>query len=76
MWEVGEHRYVYIQVRPADAGHALNTLFVDDDIDDRMAKIAERGLAPAERETYENGVQKVTFRDPDGNEFGFGGGPG
>ncbi len=74
VWEVGEHRYVYILVRPADAGHALTTLFVDD-LDDRMATIASRGLEPAERETYENGVQKVTFRDPDGNEFGFGGGP-
>ncbi|HEY6746079.1 MAG TPA: VOC family protein [Mycobacteriales bacterium] len=75
VWEVGEHRYVYIQVRPADAGHGLTTLFVPD-LDDRMEQIAGRGLAPAERETYENGVQKVTFRDPDGNEFGFGGGPG
>ena len=27
------------------------------------------------RETYENGVRKVTYRDPDGNEIGFGGGP-
>ena len=74
VWEVGEHRYVYIQVRPADAGHALTTLFVTD-LDDRMAKIASRGLEPAERETYDNGVRKVTFRDPDGNELGFGGGP-
>jgi catechol 2,3-dioxygenase-like lactoylglutathione lyase family enzyme len=75
VWEVGEHQYVYIQVRPADAGHALHTLFVDD-LDARMAKIAERGLEPAERETYGNGVRKIRFRDPDGNEIGFGGGPG
>jgi len=34
-----------------------------------------RGVEPAERETYENGVRKVTYRDPDGNEIGFGGGP-
>ncbi len=74
VWDVGEHQYVYIQVRPADAGHGLTTLFVDD-LDDRMAKIAARGLEPAERETYDNGVHKVTFRDPDGNEFGLGGGP-
>ena len=74
VWEVGEHRYVYIQVRPADAGHGVTTLFVTD-LDDRMKHIAERGLEPTKRETYENGVQKVTFHDPDGNEFGFGGGP-
>jgi catechol 2,3-dioxygenase-like lactoylglutathione lyase family enzyme len=74
VWEVGEHRYVYIELRPAHAGHALHTLFVDD-LDRRVQGIADRGLEPAERETYSNGVRKVTYRDPDGNEFGFGGGP-
>lgn len=34
-----------------------------------------RGLKPAERETYSNGVRKVLYRDPDGNEVGFAGGP-
>jgi hypothetical protein len=28
-----------------------------------------------ERETYPNGVRKALYRDPDGNEIGFGGGP-
>jgi hypothetical protein len=27
------------------------------------------------RETYENGVRKMTYRDPDGNEVGLGGAP-
>jgi hypothetical protein len=27
------------------------------------------------QETYANGVRKTTFRDPDGNEIGFGGAP-
>jgi catechol 2,3-dioxygenase-like lactoylglutathione lyase family enzyme len=74
VWEVAEHRYVYIEVRPEHGGHALHTLFVDD-LDERVAAIADRGLQPAERETYGNGVRKVTYRDPDGNDFGFGGGP-
>ncbi len=52
----------------------MHTVFVGD-FDARMAKIAERGLEPAERETYANGVRKATFRDPDGNEIGFGGSP-
>jgi hypothetical protein len=39
----------------------------------RVAQIAGRGLAPVERETYSNGVRKAAYRDPDGNEFGFGG---
>jgi catechol 2,3-dioxygenase-like lactoylglutathione lyase family enzyme len=74
VWEVAEHRYVYIQLRAGHAGHALNTLFVDD-LDARVAAIAARGLQPAEQETYANGVRKVTYRDPDGNEIGFAGGP-
>jgi hypothetical protein len=45
------------------------------DFDARISQIAERGLEPAERETYANGVRKATFRDPDGNEIGFGGAP-
>jgi catechol 2,3-dioxygenase-like lactoylglutathione lyase family enzyme len=74
VWEVADHRHVYVELRPGHAGHALTTLFVDD-LDTRVAAIAERGLEPAQRETYDNGVRKVTYRDPDGNEFGFGGGP-
>ncbi len=30
---------------------------------------------PAQRETYENGVRKITYRDLDGNEIGLGGAP-
>lgn len=73
VWELAEHRYVFIEVRPEHAGHALHTVFVSD-FDDRIARIAERGLTPSARETYSNGVRKATFRDPDGNEIGFGGG--
>lgn len=74
VWEVTEHGYLYIEVRPDHAGHAKHTVFLGD-FDDRIAQIAERGLEPAELETYDNGVRKATFRDPDGNEIGFGGGP-
>lgn len=74
VWELAEHRYVYIEVRPAHAGHAKHTVFVGD-LDARLAQIAERGLIPAELETYGNGVRKATFRDSDGNEIGFGGAP-
>jgi catechol 2,3-dioxygenase-like lactoylglutathione lyase family enzyme len=72
VWELAEHRFVFIEQRPERAGHARHLVFVDD-LDARVAQIAERGLAPAERETHPNGVRKVAFRDPDGNEFGFGG---
>ena len=74
VWEVGAHQYVFIELRPAHAGHAMHTLFVED-LDERVAAIGVCGIEPAERETYGNGVRKVTYRDPDGNEIGFGGGP-
>ena len=74
VWEIAEHRYVYIEHLPAKAGHAIHTLFLDD-FDERIASIAARGLTPAKAETYDNGVRKTTYADPDGNEIGFGGGP-
>jgi catechol 2,3-dioxygenase-like lactoylglutathione lyase family enzyme len=74
VWELAEHRYLFIDVRPEHAGHAMLTLFLDD-FEDRVAAVAERGLEPALRETYDNGVRKWTYRDPDGNEIGFGGAP-
>ena len=74
VWEIAENRYLFIEVRPEHAGHAMHTVFVED-FDARMSGLAERGLDPAERETYENGVRKYTFRDEDGNEIGFGGAP-
>ncbi len=72
MWELAEHRYLYIKELPERAGHAMHTLFVDD-LDERVQGIGRRGIEPAGQETYGNGVRKVTYRDPDGNEIGFGG---
>ncbi len=74
VWELAEHRYVYIVERPEHAGHARHTLFVDD-LDALVAQIADRALDPVTRETYSNGVRKTTYRDADGNEIGFGGAP-
>ena len=74
VFELAEHRYIYIEDLPARAGHAMHTLFVDD-FDERITAIAQRGLVPANEETYSNGVRKTTYRDADGNEVGFGGGP-
>lgn len=72
VWELGPHRYLYIVQQPEHAGHALHTLFVDD-IDGVVAQIAGRGLDPAKQETYSSGARKITYRDPDRNEIGFGG---
>jgi hypothetical protein len=76
VWELAEHRYLYIvQVeQPHHAGHAMHTLFVDD-LDALVAQIADQSLDPSKQETYSNGVRKITYRDPDGNEIGLGGAP-
>jgi catechol 2,3-dioxygenase-like lactoylglutathione lyase family enzyme len=74
VWELAEHRYLYIVQQPEHAGHARHTLFVEE-LDVLVAQIAQRGLDPVTRETYSNGVRKITYRDPDGNEIGFGGDP-
>ena len=74
VWELAEHRYMYIVQQPEHAGHAIHILFVDA-LDALVAQIADRGLDPVKQETYSNGVRKITYRDPDGNEIGFGGAP-
>lgn len=75
VWTVADDRSLYIEEDPGRAGGGLVTLFVDD-LEAVVSEIGSRGLEPAERETYSNGVTKVTYRDDDGNEIGFGGGPG
>jgi hypothetical protein len=74
VWELAEHRFLFIELRPGHAGHAMHTVFVDD-LDTLVAGTVERGVEPAKRETYGNGVRKTTYVDPDGNEIGFGGAP-
>jgi hypothetical protein len=73
VWEVAEHRYVYIIESPERAGNALHLVFVED-LQPVIDGLAERGIEPAKRETYDNGVTKITYQDPDGNEFAYGGG--
>ena len=75
VFAVVEHGYLYLEVLPDKAGKGFATLFAED-LDDRLAAIAGRGLEPTSVETYDNGVRKAIFTDPDGNEVGLGGGPG
>jgi predicted enzyme related to lactoylglutathione lyase len=74
VWELAEGRSVYVEHRPSHAGHALTTVFLDD-LDAFADGAEQRGITPALRETYDNGVRKYTYRDPEGNEIGFGGAP-
>lgn len=74
VWELARHRYVYVVEQPEHAGHARLTVFVED-LDAAVAGIGERGLESTAEESYPNGVRKISYRDPDGNEIGFGGAP-
>ena len=74
VWTLAEDRSVYVVEHADGAGHSTVTLFVDD-LDAHVAAVAARGLEPDEVETYSNGVRKMLYRDPDGNEVGIGGAP-
>jgi len=72
VWELAEHRYLYIVEDAERAGRAIHTVFVDD-LDGRVADIASRGIEPDDRETYPGKAHKVIYRDADGNEISFAG---
>ena len=74
VWEVGPERYVYLDAAldGRTPGQGEVTLFLDGGLDDRVAAVSEHGIEPTLRETYDNGVRKVTFTDPDGNRLGLG----
>ncbi len=74
VWTLADNRSIYIVEHAMGAGSSVLTIFVDD-LDAHVAAIAARGLGPDEREIYSNGARKMLYRDPDGNELGFGGAP-
>jgi catechol 2,3-dioxygenase-like lactoylglutathione lyase family enzyme len=77
VWTLSEHRSIYVELLPERAGYAMVTAFFADpnDLDRFVKSAAARGIQPETTETYGNGVRKVIYRDPDGNEVGFGGLP-
>ena len=72
VWELAEHRFLFIVEDAEGAGGATHTIFVDD-LDALVAEIASRGIEPDERVTYPGKARKALYRDADGNEIGFGG---
>lgn len=77
VWELAENRSFAVEHLPGHAGHARHTVFLGGprDLDSFVERAIAAGVTPVRRETYGNGVRKVTFRDPDGNEIGFGAPP-
>jgi catechol 2,3-dioxygenase-like lactoylglutathione lyase family enzyme len=72
VWELAEHRFVYIVEDAEGPGRALHTILVDD-LDAVVADIASRGIEPDDRVTYPGKARKAIYRDADGNEIAFGG---
>lgn len=72
VWELAEHRFLFVVEDAEGAGRAIHTIFVDD-LDAAVADIASRGIHPDERVTYPGKAQKAIYRDGDGNEIGFAG---
>ena len=78
VWQAGS-AYVYVDcaLEGRVPGQGQVTLFLDDgvDLDARVSALAAHGITPVLDETYDDGVRKVTFTDPDGNRLGLGAGP-
>jgi len=72
VWELAEHRYVYINEESDSAGRSVVTIFVED-LDATVAEIASRGIEPDDRVTYPDKARKAIYHDRDGNEISFGG---
>ena len=72
VWELAEHRFLFIVEESEGAGRAIHTIFVED-LDTLVADIASRGIETDERVTYPGKARKAIYRDADGNEIGFGG---
>ena len=72
VWELAEHRFLFIVEDAEGAGRAIHTIFVDD-LDTLVADIASRGIEPHDLVTYPGKARKALYCDADGNEIGFGG---
>jgi catechol 2,3-dioxygenase-like lactoylglutathione lyase family enzyme len=72
VFELAPERHLFLEARPVAAGHARHLIFVDD-LDSRISSAAARGLAPSDEQSVGDGVRKISYTDPDGNLFEFGG---
>ena len=71
VWSIGAQRWVYIIVDAKRAGGAIQTIMCSD-LEATIDQIAARGLTFSQEEIPGEGVRKVMYYDPDGNEIGLG----
>jgi catechol 2,3-dioxygenase-like lactoylglutathione lyase family enzyme len=70
-WKLTDESWIYIVTDPERAGTALVTVMVDD-LDERLAALEGRGIAPDEIRVISESTRKAEFTDPDGNRIGIG----
>lgn len=71
VWALAGHRWFYIIVDKARAGGAIQTIICSD-LEGLIEDISARGIDYRREELPAEGVRKVMYEDPDGNEIGLG----
>jgi hypothetical protein len=71
VWALAEHRWIYIIVDPKRAGGTVQTIMCDG-LEELIEQISARGIDFSDEEIPGEGVRKVMYYDPDGNEIGLG----
>lgn len=71
VWQVSDHQWVYLITAPEHAGGSITTV-MGNDLEKLISEISERGIEFKEEERPAEGVRKVMYYDPDGNEIGLG----
>jgi len=71
VWGLADRRWIYIIEEPARAGGSIQTILCDD-LEQVIGAIAARGIDFSKEERPADGVRKVMYYDPDGNEIGIG----
>jgi hypothetical protein len=71
VWALAEHNWIYIIVDPKRAGGTIQTIMCDG-LEELIEQISARGIDFSDEEIPGEGVRKVMYYDPDGNEIGLG----
>ena len=71
VWQVADRGWIYVVADANRARNALLTLLVDD-LEDQVAALTDRGLAPGAIDTVPGVVRKAVMIDPEGNMITFG----
>jgi catechol 2,3-dioxygenase-like lactoylglutathione lyase family enzyme len=70
VWQLAEHRWIYVVGDADRAGHALVTVLVDD-LEARVPGLCQRGIDTEIRDTIP-GIRQAVVTDPEGNRITFG----